>query len=84
MGWCNQSMHKLYNKEIKIEKKIKHEKLFRKDHKYDYFIEIKYNSKKVFPNKGSAIFIHLTKNYFPTAGCIALKKKDFFNIIKIN
>jgi len=83
MGWCNQSMHKLYNKEIKIEKKIKHEKLFRKDHKYDYFIEIKYNSKKVFPNKGSAIFIHLTKNYFPTAGCIALKKKDFLILLKL-
>jgi len=26
---------------------------------------------------GSAIFIHLTNNYKPTAGCIALKKKDF-------
>ena len=83
MGWCNQSMHKLYNKEIKIEKKIKHEKLFRKDHKYDYFIEIKYNSKKVFPNKGSAIFIHLTKNYKPTAGCIGLSEKDFKIMLKL-
>ena len=26
---------------------------------------------------GSAIFIHLTDNYKPTAGCIALKKSDF-------
>jgi L,D-peptidoglycan transpeptidase YkuD (ErfK/YbiS/YcfS/YnhG family) len=26
---------------------------------------------------GSAIFIHLTNDYQPTAGCIALKKKDF-------
>ena len=29
------------------------------------------------PYKGSAIFIHLTNNYKPTAGCIALVKKDF-------
>ena len=38
------------------------------------------NQKK---NKGSAIFIHLTKNYKPTAGCIALKKKDFLIFAKI-
>ena len=31
---------------IKIEKKIKHEKLKRKDHKYDLLIPIKYNFKK--------------------------------------
>ena len=33
---------------------------------------------------GSAIFIHLTKNYKPTAGCIALSKKDFLILIKVN
>ena len=31
--------------------------------------------------KGSAIFIHLTKNYKSTAGCVALSKKDFSNEI---
>ena len=40
-------------------------------------IPIKYNFGKVVPGKGSCIFIHLTKNYLPTAGCIALKKKIF-------
>ena len=70
MGWCNDPMHKKYNKEILIEKKIKFEKLFRKDNIYDYFIVINYNSKKTIPNKGSAIFLHLTKNYKPTLGCI--------------
>ena len=39
--------------------------------------------KNIKPNKGSAIFIHLTKNYKPTAGCIALKKKDFLILIKL-
>ena len=29
------------------------------------------------PNKGSAVFIHLTDDYEPTAGCIALRKKRF-------
>ena len=46
-------------------------------------ILIKYNYDKPEKNKGSAIFIHLTKNYKPTAGCIALKKKDFLIFAKI-
>ena len=40
MGWCNDVRNKKYNKLIKINKKIKHEKLFRKDYKYDYVIPI--------------------------------------------
>ena len=83
LGWCNDPKHMFYNKEIKIQKKIRHEKLYRKDHKYDYLIVINYNVKKILPGKGSAIFIHLTKNYYPTAGCIALKKKDFLILVKL-
>ena len=83
MAWCNDSKSKFYNKEIKIYKKIKYEKLFRKDFKYNYFIVIKYNTNKIIPNRGSAIFIHLTKNYKPTAGCIALKEKDFLILLKL-
>ena len=83
MGWCNDVKSQFYNKEIKVNKKIKHEKLYRNDHKYDYFILIKYNYKKTIKNKGSAIFVHLTKNYKPTAGCIAISKKDFLILAKL-
>ena len=83
MGWCNDVKSQFYNKEIKINKKIKHEKLYRYDHKYDYFILIKYNYKKTIKNKGSAIFIHITKNYKPTAGCVAISKKDFLILVKL-
>ena len=58
------------------------ENLHRKDHKYDYIISISHNEKKT-PGKGSAVFIHLTDNYKPTAGCVALKKKDFEILLKI-
>ena len=34
-------------------------------------------------NRGSCIFIHLTKNYRPTAGCIALKERDFLIMLKL-
>ena len=46
-------------------------------------IPIKYNFKKPIPSLGSCIFIHLTKNYRPTAGCIALKEKDFLIVLKL-
>ena len=83
MAWCNDVDSRFYNKEIKINKKIKFEKLYRKDHKYDYLILIKYNYKKIIKGNGSAIFIHLTKNYKNTAGCIALSKKDFLILAKL-
>jgi len=83
MGWCNDINNKLYNKEIKIKKKMKYEKLFRNDYKYNYLIPIKYNWRNPKKNKGSAIFIHLTKNYKPTAGCIALSQKDFLILVKL-
>ena len=83
MGWCNDINSKFYNKEIKIKKKVRCEKLFRNDYKYDYLIPIKYNWLNPKKNKGSAIFIHLTKNYNPTAGCIALSLKDFLILVKL-
>tara|TARA_B100000963_G_C22112566_1_gene445549 strand:- start:39 stop:536 length:498 start_codon:yes stop_codon:yes gene_type:complete len=85
MGWCDDPNSKLYNKLIKIKKSlnIKYEKLYRKDNKYDFFILIKYNYKKPIKFKGSAIFLHLTKNYLPTKGCIALCEKDFLILAKL-
>ena len=84
MGWCDDvNSKKYYNKLIKINKKIRYEKLFRKDNKYDFLIPINYNSKKPKIAKGSAIFIHLTKNFKPTSGCVALQKKDFLILAKL-
>ncbi len=83
MGWCDDSKSKYYNKEIKINDEMKHEKLYRNDNIYDCLIVIKYNMKNKIPYKGSAIFIHLTKDYKKTAGCIALKKRDFLILAKL-
>ena len=84
MGWCNDvRFAKKYNRLFKIKKKIKHEKLKRNDYKYDFLIPIKYNFQKPVTGKGSCIFIHLTKNYKPTAGCVALIEKDFLIMLKL-
>ena len=84
MGWCDDiNIPDKYNRRIKVENKIKHEKLKRKDYKYDLLIPIKYNFNKPIPSLGSCIFLHLTKNYKPTAGCIALKESDFLIMLKL-
>ena len=83
MGWCDDPYNKNYNKEIILNKKNRGEKFFRKDSTYDILIVVEYNTKKIRPFKGSAIFIHLTKNYKPTQGCIALKKNDLLILLKI-
>ena len=85
MGWCDDPKSPDYNREIKIKKgyKYKYERLYKKDSSYDMMIPITYNLNKPIKNKGSAIFLHLTKNYKPTEGCIALKKKDFFVMLNL-
>ena len=84
MGWCDDiRLPDKYNKLLKIKKNTKHEKLKRNDHKYDLIVPIKYNFKKPVIGLGSCIFMHLTENYNPTAGCIALKKKDFLIMLKL-
>ena len=84
MGWCDDVNNpRKYNKLIIIDKSIKFEKLRRVDYKYDLLLPIKYNFKNPIIGLGSCIFIHLTKNYQPTAGCIALQKKDFLIMLRL-
>ena len=84
MGWCDDvRFPKKYNKLFKIDEKVRHEKLERKDYRYDFLIPIKYNFNKPIIGMGSCIFIHLTKDYKPTAGCVALKEKDFLILLKL-
>ena len=82
LGWCDISNNKYYNQEVSSLKNVNKEKFFRKDSKYDYLIIINYNKNKI-KNKGSAIFIHLTRDYKATNGCIAVNENDFLILAKI-
>ena len=82
MAWCDDPKHKKYNEEIQLYNNNNKESLYRADNIYNYIISINHNHNKI-PHKGSAIFIHLTDNYKPTAGCVALKKKDFEILLKL-
>ncbi len=84
MGWCDDPLdNNYYNKLVTTQKKIKYEKLYRNDHKYDLMIPIKYNFLKPIKFKGSCIFIHLTNDYKNTAGCVAIKKSDFLIMLRL-
>ena len=85
MGWSDDPRSKKYNRKITLRKNYKYsfEKLYIKDNSYDLLIPIKYKTKKIRRNKGSAIFIHLTNNYKRTLGCIALKENDLLTILKL-
>ena len=85
MGWSDDPRSKKYNRRINLSnnQKYSYERLYRKDHNYDLLIPIKYNYKNPIKSKGSAIFLHLTKKYLPTKGCIALREKDFLILAKL-
>jgi L,D-peptidoglycan transpeptidase YkuD (ErfK/YbiS/YcfS/YnhG family) len=86
MGWCDDPNSDFYNKQIKLPTKLSHEKLYRNDNLYDLIAVLNYNTNPIIKNRGSAIFMHITKNsYKKTKGCIALKKEHLTKIIsKIN
>ena len=82
MGWCDDVSSNYYNKQIKINKKFSHEKLYRKDNVYDIVVVLNYNLNPIIKGKGSAIFLHVAKkNYKKTQGCIALKKNELLNLV---
>ena len=83
MGWCDDPKSKEYNKLIRLPSKYSYEKLYRKENIYDIVLVLNYNTNPIVKNKGSAIFIHVTKqNYKKTEGCVALKKRHLLKIIK--
>ena len=84
MGWCDDPLSKDYNKLIKISSEYSYEKLYKKDNVYDIILVLNYNMNPIVKNKGSAIFIHVTKaNYKKTEGCVAIKKDHLLKIIKL-
>jgi L,D-peptidoglycan transpeptidase YkuD (ErfK/YbiS/YcfS/YnhG family) len=84
MGWCDDSKSDYYNKQIKLPNKFGHERLYRNDNLYDIILVLNYNTNPIIKKKGSAIFIHVSKNsYKKTKGCIALKKKHLLKLIPL-
>ncbi len=83
MGWCDDPKSKNYNKLIKFPFSYSAEKLYLQKNIYDLILVLDFNKKPIKKGLGSAIFLHISdRNFNPTKGCIAVKKKDFLKILK--
>ena len=83
MGWCNDIESNQYNKLIRLPSSYSHEKLYKKENIYDIILVLNYNMNPIIKNKGSAIFIHVSKkNYKGTEGCVALKKIHLIKVLR--
>ena len=82
MGWCNDPNNKFYNKEIKINKSISAEKLYRKDYKYNYLIVINYKLKEF--NKNKSLLDQQSKKLAETINSTRIRNKISFKIKKIS
>ncbi len=73
LGWCDAPSDPCYNRPVALPFRASHEKMLRTDRLYDVCIVLDWNFSRRARNRGSAIFMHLTReDRGPTQGCIAL------------
>ena len=76
-GWCDDTSHPDYNRQIRLPHPARHEALWRTDGIYDIIGVLGWNDDPVRPGRGSAIFLHVARpDYGPTEGCVALALAD--------
>lgn len=86
MGWCDDAQNASYNQLVTLPNRFSHEKLMRDDRLYDVCLVLDYNIPRNISylgrNKGSAIFLHITrKQNAPTQGCIAVEPKLMMRLL---
>ena len=82
MLWCDAPDHPSYNRLVKAPFKPSHEEMRREDGLYDICLVLDWNVTSRRRHAGSAIFFHLIRpGYEPTAGCIAIAKRDMLRIL---
>ncbi len=81
-GWCDESADRNYNRPVQHPYPASAERLWRDDRLYDVVVVLGYNEVPRMRGCGSAIFMHLAHgehqltDFKPTAGCIALGRRD--------
>lgn len=82
MLWCDDPRHPSYNRPVRAPFLPSHEVLARTDGLYDICLVLDWNVTERRRHRGSAIFFHLIKpGYQPTAGCIALARRDMLRLL---
>lgn len=81
-GWCDQPFDANYNRPVRLPYRGGHERLWRSDGLYDIVVVLDYNFRRRAQNRGSAIFLHLTRDEKPfTAGCVAVSEPDMRRLL---
>ncbi len=82
-AWCEDPNDRHYNKPIRVARDHKGDRLTRKDHLYDFIVEIDHNTRPRIAGRGSAVFLHLARdNFGPTAGCVAMTKSAMLHLLR--
>ena len=59
------------------------DRLTRRDHLYDFIVEIDHNTRPRVAGRGSAVFVHLARdNFGPTAGCVSMTKSAMLHLLR--
>lgn len=81
-GWCDAVSDRNYNRYVRHPYAASAEHLWRADELYDVVVVLGHNDRPRIKGNGSAIFMHLARAGFkPTAGCIALSKRDLRQVL---
>jgi len=75
--WSDDPRDTNYNQPVRAPHRFGHEHLRRADPIHDLVLVTNWNRPDAIPGNGSAIFIHQWRRpHAPTAGCLALRRKD--------
>jgi L,D-peptidoglycan transpeptidase YkuD (ErfK/YbiS/YcfS/YnhG family) len=81
-GWCDDPMHRDYNRLVRLPHEARCEELWRQDGLYDVVGVLGWNDSPVERGRGSAIFLHVARqDYGPTEGCVALALPDLLRVL---
>jgi L,D-peptidoglycan transpeptidase YkuD (ErfK/YbiS/YcfS/YnhG family) len=82
-AWCEDPQNRHYNQPIRLARERVGDRLTRKDHLYDFIVEIDHNTRPRAAHRGSAVFLHLARdNFGPTAGCVAMRKPAMLRLLQ--
>jgi L,D-peptidoglycan transpeptidase YkuD (ErfK/YbiS/YcfS/YnhG family) len=81
-AWCDDPMHRDYNRLVRLPHEARYEELWRQDGLYDVVGVLGWNDTSVDRGRGSAIFLHVARqDYGPTAGCVALALPELVQVL---
>lgn len=81
-GWSDDPADPAYNRPVRLPRAFSAESLIRSDDAYDVIVVLGHNDAPPVPERGSAIFFHLSEGR-PTAGCVAVDRADMLRLLPL-